>query len=140
MRSRLASGGAVAVVAFMCFAAVTASAAVRSSVPVCKTGQASTHAHPCTKAASKSLTTTAPAATSTQANTPPPAPTSPPVPVSDPNPDTGVPNPDTADQGVRVCGCDADTILHYINPMAGQYELLIYNTSGIGWINSVNWL
>ena len=64
----------------------------------------------------------------------------PPEPVADPDPDTGVSNPDTADSGVRVCGCDAETILHYINVFAGKYELVIYNTSGIGYVNSVNWL
>jgi hypothetical protein len=60
--------------------------------------------------------------------------------VSDPDPDTGVSNPDTADSGVRVCGCDAETVLRYLNVFAGKYELVIYNTSGIGYINSVNWL
>ena len=85
----------------------------------------STKAHPCTKA--KSTTTTT-------------ANLGPPISVSDPNPDTGVSNPDTADQGARVCGCDADTIMRYIDPMAGKYQLVIYNTSGIGYINSVNWL
>lgn len=64
----------------------------------------------------------------------------PPEPVSDPDPDTGVANPDTADSGVRVCGCDAETVLRYLNVFAGKYELVIYNTSGIGYINSVNWL
>ncbi len=64
----------------------------------------------------------------------------PPIPVTDPNPDTGVPNPDSADQGVRVCGCDASTVMRYLDPHAGKYQLVIFNTSGIGYINSVNWL
>ena len=51
-----------------------------------------------------------------------------------------MPNPDTADQGVRVCGCDASTVMRYLDPRGGKYQLVIYNTSGIGYINSVNWL
>ncbi len=105
------------------------------TTPVCKSGQVSTKAHPCTKSATKTTTTTQTTPATTQ-----PAPTSAPIPVSDPDPDTGVSNPDTSDEGVRVCGCDADTVLHYINPMAGQFELDIYNTSAIGYINTVNWL
>jgi hypothetical protein len=135
--------------ALACAVAGTAGAAqtTRSTTtPVCKKGQVSTHAHPCkvtagtTPVATIPTTTTA-APTTTAASTPTPTVAlGAPQPVADPNPDTGVANPDTADEGVRVCGCDADTVLHYINPMAGDYELLIYNTSGVGYINSVNWL
>jgi hypothetical protein len=99
-------------------------------LPVCKPGRSSTTTHRCTQP--RSVVTPAP--------TTPAVPLGPPVPVSDPNPDTGVPNPDTADLGVRVCGCDADTIIRYLDPSAGTYQLVIYNTSAIGYINSVNWL
>ena len=98
--------------------------------PTCKAGQVSTKAHPCTKAAASTTTTT----------TAPPTNLGPPVPVTDPNPATGVANPDTADQGVRVCGCDASTVMRYLDPHGGKYQLVIFNTSGIGYINSVNWL
>ena len=122
--------------------AESARAAGSGSLVVCKKHQVSTAAHPCTKATSattaKSTTTTA--VTTTPTTTPVPTGLGPPVPVSDPNPDTGVSNPDVADQGPRVCGCDADTVMHYIDPMTGKYELVIYNTSAIGYINSVNWL
>jgi hypothetical protein len=94
----------------------------------CRPGQVSTKAHPCATAKSSPTTTTTPANLG------------PPVPVADPNPATGVPNPDAADQGIRVCGCDADTIMRYLDPQAGTYELMIYNTSAVGYINSVNWL
>ena len=100
-------------------------AASSASTPACKSGQTSTRSHPCTSA------TIAPTPTVSLGA---------PQPVSDINPDTGVPNPDTADQGQRVCGCDADTILRYLNPMAGTFELYIYNTSAIGYINTINWL
>jgi hypothetical protein len=98
-----------------------------SATPTCKAGQISTKAHPCSKAATKT-----PAST--------PNPYGSPVSTADPNPATGVSNPDTADQGVRVCGCDASTVMRYLDPRGGKYELEIYNTSGIGYINSVNWL
>jgi hypothetical protein len=108
-------------------AAFGARVAAAATTPACKAGQVSTKAHPCRK-------------TSTQTTTTTPVKLGPPVAVTDPNPDTGVSNPDTADQGVHVCGCDASTVMRYLDPHGGKYQLVIFNTSGIGYINSVNWL
>jgi hypothetical protein len=123
-------------VAFVACVALAGSAqaaerAVGAHLVVCKRGQVSTRLHRCSQARPTATPST---------STPTTVPLGPPIPVTDPNPDTGQSNPDVVDQGPRVCGCDADTVMHYLDPSAGTYQLVIYNTSGIGYINSVNWL
>jgi hypothetical protein len=128
MRTTWRVGLAVVVVlAVLAGAALGSRATAAAALPACKAGQVTTKAHPCTKPSAQTTTAT-------------PANFGPPVAVTDPNPATGVPNPDTADQGVHVCGCDASTVMRYLDPRGGRYQLVIFNTSGIGYINSVNWL
>src|SRR5207344_1647945 len=51
-----------------------------------------------------------------------------------------VPIQDPGDTGVRVGATDAVTIIRYLDPMQGKYQIEVENTSGIGYINTFNWV
>ena len=86
-----------------------------ATAPPCKPGVKSRKAHPCA--------TPKPAAT-----TPTPQP-------------VGVLNPqDPGNTGGRVDNGDAVTVVTVIDQSRGLYQLLIQNTSSIGYINTFNWV
>ena len=51
-----------------------------------------------------------------------------------------VPIQDPGDTGVRVGATDAVTIIRYLDPFQGKYQIEVENTSGIGYINTFNWV
>src|SRR5438132_6013614 len=115
---------ALALVTFMALCGCLGASATRNTTPTCKTGQVSTKAHPCVRASSKTV------------DAAPIAPNAKPVPqqqlvtqVADPG-----------DTGARVGATDADTVVHFLDPMRGLYQIEVFNTSGIGFINTFNWV
>jgi hypothetical protein len=98
--------------------------AATAAVPVCKSGQRSTKAKPCVaaKAAKPVVAPLAPGAK--------------PVPQSQLV--TQVADP--GDTGARIGATDADTVVHFLDPMRGLYQIEVFNTSGIGYINTFDWV
>jgi hypothetical protein len=89
-----------------------------SAVPVCKTGQTSTTKTPCAtvKAATTKTKTVAP------------------------TPVANLAQPDLADTQGRIGATDAVTIIRFLDPVRGLYQIEVQNTSGIGYINTFNWV
>jgi len=85
--------------------------AATAATPVCKAGQVSTKAKPC-------ITSNPPSRTQIQ----------------QPQQD------DPGNTGTRSNQTDAVTIFRFLDPSAGKYQLEIQNTSGIGFINTFNWV
>jgi hypothetical protein len=56
---------------------------------------------------------------------------------ADPQP---VQNIDPGDTGARVGATDAVTVVRSLDPRAGLYQIEVDNTSGIGYINTFNWV
>jgi hypothetical protein len=122
MRSRQALA-LVFLMAFCGCLAANAASAARTATPTCKTGQKSTAAHPCI--AAKSKTVTAPVLPKAK-------------PVSQAQLVTQVADP--GDVGARIGATDSVTIVRFLDPMRGLYQIEIENTSGIGYINTFNWV
>jgi hypothetical protein len=101
----------------LCGAVAANSATAKTSV-VCKAKQVSTKAHPCTRP--KIATKVATAKPRGQADL---------AALADPG-----------DTGGRENATDAVTIIRFLDPMQGKYQLEIENTSGIGYINTFNWV
>ncbi|HWB22188.1 MAG TPA: hypothetical protein VG652_04815 [Gaiellaceae bacterium] len=114
MRTRQALALAFLAALIGCAAATGAS----SAVPACKAGQKSTKAKPCAIVKS--------AVTKTK--------TAAPTPVAD------LAQPDLADTQGRVGATDAVTIIRFLDPVRGLYQIEVQNTSGIGYINTFNWV
>jgi hypothetical protein len=102
-------------------AAANASTTRTTATPVCKAGQVSTKAKPCTKA---KATTAAPQAAKALTQ------------------DELAALADPGDTGGRVNATDAVTIIRFLDPTGHppKYQLEIENTSGIGYINTFNWV
>jgi hypothetical protein len=100
----------------LCGAAAANSAPAKSSV-ACKAGQKSTKAKPCT--AAKIVTKSAPAAL---------------------NAGQLAALADPGDVGGRVNASDAVSVVRFLDPSQGKYQLEVENTSGIGYINTFNWV
>jgi len=98
--------------------------AATTAVPTCKTGQVSTKAKPCIKARA-ATTVVAPVAAGAK-----------PVPQSQLV--TQVADP--GDTGARIGATDADTVVHFLDPFKGLYQIEVFNTSGIGYINTFDWV
>jgi hypothetical protein len=98
--------------------AATANGASTATIPTCKKGQVSTKAKPCKTAATK---VAQPAALSQ---------------------DELAALADPGDVGGRVNATDAVTIIRFLDPRAtpAKYQLEVENTSGIGYINTFNWV
>ena len=103
--------------------AANAATNVRTATPIptCKKGQVSTKAHPCTK---------------TKTIAAPVAPAAKPVPQNQLV--TNVADP--GDTGARIGATDAVTIVRFLDPMRGLYQIEVDNTSGIGYINTFDWV
>lgn len=56
-----------------------------------------------------------------------------------PNPSAQV-VPDPGDTGTRSNQTDEVTIFRFLDPSAGKYQIEVQNTSGIGYINTFNWV
>ena len=91
----------------------SSASASESRTPVCKAGQKSTKAHPCIK----KVTT-----------------------IQKPVPVSSLPPQDPGNTGGRVENGDAVTVITVLDQSKGLYQLLIQNTSGIGFINTFNWV
>jgi hypothetical protein len=89
---------------------VAAQGAVHAT-PLCKAGQKSTKAKPCVKAAV----------------------------AANPNLNPDLP-PDPGNIAPRHNDTDSVTIFRFLDPSAGKYQIEVQNTSGIGYINSFNWV
>ena len=48
--------------------------------------------------------------------------------------------PDPGNTGTRSNQTDAVTIFRFLDPSAGKYQIEVQNTSGIGYINTFNWV
>src|SRR5205807_716064 len=117
---------ALALVSFMALVGglfATAGSAATAATPTCRTGQKSTAAHPCVVAKAKTIT--APVASGAK-----------PVPQSQLV--TQVADP--GDTGARIGATDAVTIVRFLDPMRGLYQIEVDNTSGIGYINTFDWV
>jgi hypothetical protein len=114
---------ALALVALCGGILASTSAAGTRAVPVCKAGQKSTKAKPCTTPKTKTVGATGTKAATAQAA------------VVDPNFDPG-------DTGARANATDSVTIIRFLDPTGHppKYQLEIENTSGIGYINTFNWV
>ena len=101
--------------------ASTSESTAIGAVPVCKTGQKSTTKNPCKKA---TTTTVAPSAAKALTQ------------------DELAALADPGDTGGRVNATDAVTIIRFLDPTGHppKYQLEIENTSGIGYINTFNWV
>src|SRR5579864_7951553 len=106
---------ALALVTFTALCGGLGASASLNASPVCKTGQLSTKAHPCLKV--KSTTAIAPVASNAK-------------PVPQQQLVTQVADP--GDTGARIGATDADTVVHFLDPMRGLYQIEVFNTSGIG--------
>src|ERR1700722_14852960 len=89
-----------------------------SAVPVCKTGQANTAAKPGGKGKAATPKTK----------------------TVSPTPVANLAQPDLADTQGRVGATDAVTIIRFLDPVRGLYQIEVQNTSGIGYINTFNWV
>jgi hypothetical protein len=104
--------------------AANASTSVKAATPTCKAGQVSTAKSPCIKS-KNSQTVAAPVAPGAK-------------PVSQQQLVTNIADP--GDTGARIGATDAVTIIRFLDPMKGLYQLEIDNTSGIGYINTFDWV
>ena len=99
--------------------------AATTVTPTCKSGQVSTTAHPCIKAKAATPVVAAPVAPNAK-------------PVQQQQLVTQVADP--GDVGGRIGATDADTVVHFLDPMKGLYQIEVFNTSGIGYINTFDWV
>ena len=115
---------ALALTSLVAACGTLAANAATSAVPTCKAGQKSTTKSPCV-AAKAATPVVAPVASNAK-----------PVPQSQLV--TQVADP--GDTGARIGATDAVTIVRFLDPVKGLYQIEVDNTSGIGYINTFDWV